>query len=196
MKKIFSIIATAIAFGMTLTSCDDEDTFTDLLDGDHLVETQIHAEITGGFTKAFAFKVGYTDFDGNTDTVLVNGNFDGEKATFDKKFQTKVSDDNKEASVKIKTLLGEVENYKAELSPYAVKYSVIVKLDGKNYYNYDRDDDVVTESGLPVYDDEVDYNIIDWAKRAFGHFDNMFGENGTKDLVISVGRKGINFEVK
>ena len=197
MKKNFSIIATAIAFVMGFTSCEKEEK-TELVDplaGNHVVETEIHAEISGAYTKAFAFKVGYTDFDGNTDTVMVNGNFDGEKATFDKKFQTKVSDKETEASVNIKTFLGDLDTYKSELSPWYINYYVVVKVDGIEIKRYAQDDHE-TMQGIAIFDPVNNHTYDNWALNTYKFFKNMFGENGDMNFVISVGPKGTNCELK
>lgn len=197
MKKNFSIIATAVALVMGFTSCEKEEKneLVDPLAGNHVVETEIHAEISGAFTKAFAFKVGYTDFDGNTDTVMVNGNFDGENATFDKKFLTKVSDKETEASVNIKTFLGDLDTYKSELSPWNINYYVVVRVDGNEIKRYAQDEKE-SMSGIAIFDPVNGHTYDNWALNAYNIFKDMFGENGDKDFVISVGSKGTNCELK
>ena len=152
MKKTFLMIAAAVAFVMAFTNCnkEEEHELVDPLEGKHMVEATIHAEVSGAFTKALAIELNYTDFEGNAETVLVNGNYDGTNTVFDKTIWTKVDDKEKEATVRIKTTLGDIDTYKAEVAPWALKCNVVVKRDGNVIQNYG-DTETETMAGIPIY---------------------------------------------
>lgn len=195
MKKTFLMIAAAVAFVMAFTNCnkEDEHELVDPLEGNHMVEATIHAEVSGAFTKALAIELNYTDFEGNAETVLVNGNYDGANTVFDKTIWTKVDDKEKEATVRIKTMLGDIDTYKAEVAPWALKCNVVVKRDGNVVQNYG-DTETETMAGIPIYDPNlIRANWADWAHKIVN---DMFGGDGSKQFVITVNPQEIICELK
>ena len=139
--KFFFPVVAMMALVMSFTSCNkhEETEIVDPLAGNHVVEATIHAEVSGAFTKAIAIEVDYTNFDGQSETVLVNGSFDGTNTVFDRTIKTIVKDKETEAKVRFKANLGKAETYMAEKAPWAIKCNVVAKLDGRIIDRFDYD---------------------------------------------------------
>ncbi len=187
------MIAIAIASVMALSSCgkDENSEIVDPLAGKHVVEAVIHAEVTGAFTKAIAIEVEYKDFKGQTHKEIVNSNYDGKNAVFDATIETLVEDEEKEATFHFRSIKGDVENYKSEVSPWGIMCSVVAKLDGKEkktfYFNEGE-----TEPNKPILEKvegmnrDKDYAYL----HGVVYLDGRFAD---KNLIITVSKKEVTF---
>lgn len=197
MKKHFSMIAMAIASVLAFSSCHSESTdIVDPLAGKHEVEATIHAEVSGAFTKAVAIEVEYKDFKGETHKEVVNGNFDGKDAVFDKTIRTVLDGTESEAAIRFRGIKGNADNYKTAVSPWGIKCTAVAKLDGNQKASFYYDGSV-TEPDKPILES---YPGVTWGQKdnaylsGVKYLEDIFTKDThDKDLIIKVGKTDVTF---